>query len=211
MNTTEYKTMSNTIFTYNQESGVNAGAAQYISDTGAYKGEITKAEYVTSSNKGTKGIEFTFTSDDGLKANYLSAWYQKADGSQIKMGTDLINAMMGCCQLQSLTSQQVNGQNGVEYLAPEFNGKKIGLFLQKTLKSKQDGSDTYSFDIKIPFVHISGKTLKEQISNVDATTVSSMSKTMKDKDERNKQGQHQGGHLPQQSTPAIDDWDDFPQ
>lgn len=205
-------------FTYNQQSGESAGAAAYINETGKYVGQILQAEYVISSNKGTKGLEFTFQAADGAKANYLTAWYEKSDGSQIKMGMDMINAIMGCTKTQGLTTASVAGANGAVNVAPELANKPIGLVLQKTLKSKQDGSDTYSFDIRMPFIANTGKSLKEQMSGQDAKIIDNMMKTLKDKDERTNQnaqggsgGNGQGGFAQQgghdQTPPdGFDDW-----
>ncbi len=198
-------------FTYDQQSGESAGAAAYINETGKYAGQLLQAEYVISSAKSTKGIEFTFQAADGAKANYLTAWYEKSDGSQIKMGIDMINAIMGCTRTQSLSMTSVAGQNGAINIAPELAGKPIGLVLQKTLKTKQDGSDTYSFDIRMPFVAQTGKSLKEQSSGQDAKIIDNMMKTLKDKDERTGGGQQQaqgGYHQPtQEEMPAdFDNW-----
>ena len=201
--------MNNTTFTYNQESGMSAGASQFINETGAFKGKIDKCEYITSSG-GALGLEFTFTSDEGMKASYLTVYYKKKDGNQNKMGIDLINAMMGCCRLQQLTMQDVTGQNGVESIAPEFTDKTIGLFLQKILRTKQDGSDTYGFDIKIPFVHQTGKTLSEQLKGTDALTIGKMSLSIKDKDERANSNQaNAGGFNHQEGAPSQDALDSY--
>jgi hypothetical protein len=198
-------------FTYDQQSGESAGAAAYISETGKYTGKLLQAEYVISSNKGTKGIEFSFEAANGEKGNYLTAWYEKSDGSQIKMGIDMINAIMGCTKTQSLSMVSVAGQNGAINVAPELKDKPLGLVLQKTLKTKQDGTDTYSFDIRIPFIAQTGKTLKEQMSGKDAQLVDRMVSTLKDKDERTGRGQHQaqgGYHQPtQEEMPEdFDNW-----
>lgn len=184
-------------FTYDQQSGESAGAAAYINETGKYVGKILQAEYVISSAKSTKGIEFTFQSNEGAKANYLTAYYEKSDGSQIKMGMDMINAIMGCTKTQGLTMVSVAGANGAINIAPELTDKPIGLVLQKTLKTKQDGSDTYSFDIRMPFVAQTGKSLKEQTSGQDAKIIDNMMKTLKDKDERKNQNAVQGGFAQQ--------------
>jgi len=199
-------------FTYDQQSGESAGAAAYINETGKYVGQILQAEYVISSAKSTKGIEFTFQAEDGAKANYLTAWYEKATGEHIKMGMDMINAIMGCTKTNALSMVSVAGNNGAINIAPELANKPIGLVLQKTLKSKQDGSDTYSFDIRIPFIAQTGKTLKEQMSNKDAQSVDKMAATLKDKDERahNNSGQpgsaQQGGGHDQSPPSDFDNW-----
>lgn len=198
-------------FTYNQQSGESAGAAAYINETGKYVGALLQAEYVVSSAKSTKGIEFSFQAEDGAKANYLTAWYEKATGEQIKMGIDMINAIMGCTKTSNLTMASTSAGGNAINIAPELSGKPIGLVLQKTLKTKQDGSDTYSFEIRIPFIAQTGKTLKEQVSGQDAQMVDRMMSTLKDKDERTGGGQHQvqGGYdqpTQQQMPDNFDDW-----
>jgi hypothetical protein len=200
-----------TKFTYNQQSGESAGAGAYINETGKYVGKLLQAEYVVSTKKETKGIEFTFEASDGAKCQYLSAWYEKADGTKIKMGIDMINAIMGCTKTQALSLVIAEVNNEPIDIAPELTNKPIGLVLQKTLKTKQDGSDSYSFEIRIPFIAQTGKTLKEQMSGKDAQAVERMVSTLKDKDERT--GGNQSGGMgqqqavPQSEMPAdFDDW-----
>ena len=89
-------------------------------------------------------IHIIITTDSGMKANFLTMYYQKADGSQIKSGTSCINAIMYFLGLQNLTAQPMGG----DHFAPELAGKQVGLFLQKTLYTKNDGSDGYKFDMQ---------------------------------------------------------------
>lgn len=172
--------MSQPMFTYNQDAGVNAGVSNYINETGAYQGRIVSAEWVQAKS-GSAGVEFSFESSDGLKANYLTLYYRKADGSEIKGMAAMLNAIMGCCKVSALTSVL----RGDKYFCPELENKSVGLVLQKVLTTKQDGSDSYKFEIRIPFIPQTGKTLAEQIGNKDAITVSKMASTLTDKDERN--------------------------
>lgn len=182
--------MSNVIFQYNQDMASQAGQGGYVNETGAFNFEITEAKWVVSSNKGTFGMELSVESDQGLKANYLSIWYAKSDNSPIAMGQNMIQAVMGCAGVQQLSSA-----NKSDYtVAPELQGKKIGLVLQKILKTKQDGSDTHSFDIKLPFIAQSGQTIQERNTGAQAESVTSMIGWLKDKDERTQGQQQQGGY-----------------
>ncbi len=71
----------------------------------------------------------------------------------------MIHAIMGCAGVGQLTMQM---KAAGQYIAPEFSGKRVGLVLQKVLKSKNDGSDTYGLDIRMPFLANTHQTLLEQ-------------------------------------------------
>lgn len=172
--------MSNVTFVYNQESGLSAGLSGFINESGGYIFTITEAKYVISSG-GAKSIEFSVETDDGRKANYLNVYTVKKDGSSNKHGVNMINAMMGCSGVKQLT--MVKNEAGAD-VAPEFVGRKLGLVLQKTLKTKDDGRETYSFDIRIPYLAQSQRTLQEHVTNAPAETIAKMLTTLKDKDER---------------------------
>ena len=124
--------MSNVIFTYNEEAALTAGMGGFINESGAYVITITEAA-LTASQGGAKAIEFSGESDDGRKVQYLSVYVSKKDGSANTFGVKMIHAIMGCAGVKQLTNQMkaVN-----QYVAPEFAGKKVGLVLQKVLRSK---------------------------------------------------------------------------
>ncbi|WP_290606039.1 hypothetical protein [Arsenophonus sp. ENCA] len=69
-------------------------------------------------------------------------------------------------------------------VAPEFHGKKVGLALQKVLRTKKNGDESYSFDIRMPFVANTEQTLLEKVENKPAQAVKNLLRTLKDKDER---------------------------
>ncbi|WP_369788359.1 DUF669 domain-containing protein [Rouxiella sp. WC2420] len=186
--------MSNVIFTYNQEQALSAGQSGFINESGAYIFTITEAKCMTSSG-GAKSIELSVEADDGRKANYLNVYTEKKDKTPNQFGINMINAIMGCTSVNSLTMvmKDIN-----THLVPELIGKRVGFVLQKTLKSKQDGSDTYNFDIRIPFIAQTNQTLQEKIDGKPAETIAKIASTLKDKDERkrgnNHQPQHSGGY-----------------
>lgn len=176
------------MFQYDQNSGVNAGGA--VRETGAYAGRITAAVYGASANKGTKFIELTFESNEGTEFNYLTLYYAKQDGTEVKGGASMINAIMGITKTRQLTEQKLQGVDGT--IAPELIGKPIGLILQKVLYTKGDGSEGYKFEIRLPFSPQTRQTLKELVENKPAQMVDRILSTLTDKDDR-------GGN--QQSSP----------
>ena len=189
---------NNVMFQFSQDAAMASRESFGITESGAYVGKLS-AKYVQGSN-GSKsaGIEFSLECDQG-KLNYLTAWYQKKDGTCNTTGYNLVNAMMGLLKLQTLTSKQV----GEDWVCPEFEGKQLGLVVQKELFTKNDGSEGYKFEIVMPFSAQSRKTLKEAMANAPTTAVDRMIPLLKTKDSRNKsQGLSQ--HSPQANEPQWD-------
>lgn len=174
--------MSNVIFSYNKEAALTAGQGGFINESGAYLITITEAA-LTTSQGGAKAIEFSGEADDGRKVQYLSVYVSKKDGSANTFGVNMIHAIMGCAGVNQLTEHM---KAAGQYVAPEFAGKRVGLVLQKVLRSKNDGSDTYGLDIRMPFIAQTHQTLLEQSEGKNAEAVDKMVSGLKDKDERKK-------------------------
>lgn len=174
--------MSNVIFTYNQEAALTAGQGGFINESGAYVITITEAALTTSSG-GAKAIEFSGEADDGRKVQYLSVYVSKKDGTDNTFGVNMIHAIMGCTGVARLTNHM---KAAGQYVAPEFAGKKVGLVLQKVLRSKNDGSDTYGLEIRMPFIAQTHQTLLEKSEGKSPEAVERMVAGLKDKDERRK-------------------------
>jgi len=176
------------VMTYNQDLAAKAGGGEYLQQGGAHICEITEAKYVTAGT-GSSGLQFSVKTDDGLKGNYINVYYSKAPavkgqaGEPITGGASILQAMMGVLRVERITAVK----DGEGWICPEFTGKKIGLFLQKKLTTKNDGSDSYGFEIKVPFNHIDKKTMREILSNTPAQTIDRMSANYKDNDERKAQ------------------------
>ncbi|WKS98518.1 hypothetical protein NYR30_06905 [Gallibacterium salpingitidis] len=198
--------MTQPIFTYNQEQALKAGNSQFISETGAYLCKIISAEY-TQAQSGALSLELSVETQEGLKGNYLSIYYQGKDGQPLQGGHNMIQAIMGCTGVQALSKQLIAGK----YIAPELTNKYIGLMLQKVLRLKQDGSDTYNFQILCPFIIKTRKTLSEHIENKPAERIDWLVAHTKDRDERTKQ-QPQSIPAQNQSSgqPTTDFDDDMP-
>jgi len=195
--------MSNVIFTYNEESALAAGMGGFINETGAYAITISEA-LLTTAKSGAKAIEFSGEADDGRKIQYLSVYVTKKDGTENTFGANMIHAIMGCAGIKQLTQYMKSA--GV-YVAPEFAGKRVGLVLQKVLSKKDDGSDTYKFDIRMPFNADTRQTLQERHEGKNAETVEKMIATLKDKDERKKPIQgNTGYHYGMDDDPGHSDF-----
>ncbi|WP_340618749.1 DUF669 domain-containing protein [Xenorhabdus entomophaga] len=207
--------MNNVIFTYDQESAMNAGQGGFINESGAYVITISEAK-LTKSQHGAEFIEFSGEADDGRKVSYLSICCKKKDGSVNPFGQSMVQAIMGCCGVRQVTSHMISVDN---LIAPEFTGKRVGLVLQKILRTKNNGDDTYGMDIRIPFYPDTRQTIAEKVEGKPATTIDKMVANLKDKDERKTNTQHYSGQQsngfleaprqPQQQPPMDFD-DDIP-
>lgn len=96
----------------------------------------------------------------------------------------LISALLWAAQVKSAQPEQVQTENGVEWHCPALVGKKVGLFLQKVLYTKGDGTDGYKFEVRHVFQPGSRRTYAEYSENEAATAIAALEKSMKDKDDR---------------------------
>ncbi len=136
----------------------------------------------TVSQQGAEALELSFEADSGEKADYLSIYYKGKDGNVIDFGRNMIQGIMGCTGVRNLSRQTT------EYalIAPELIGRSVGLFLQKEIYTKQDGSDGFRFQVVTPFSAKSGLTLSEHKNNEPAKRIPYLISSMKDKDLRDK-------------------------
>lgn len=175
------------VLTYNQDLAAKAGGGDFVSQGGAYLCAITEAKFVTA-RTGSSGVEFSVTTKDGLKANYLSVYYAKAPAAQgqpgepISGGLSCLNAIMGIIGVKQMTAVQ----RGKEWFCSEFEGAEVGLFLQKKLTTKSDGADSYGFEIKVPFCPKTRRTMREIIESKQPQTIDRMEASYADINERKK-------------------------
>jgi len=121
------------LMTFNKEQAVQAGASMGISESGAYIGTLEAHSFTKASN--AAGIEFTLNSPDG-KAQFLSLYHTKKDGTVNPMGANMIQAIMGLMQIKQITGVDTGKKDysgGTVLTVPEFEGREIGLILQKEL------------------------------------------------------------------------------
>ncbi|ATF73933.1 hypothetical protein [Pasteurella multocida] len=171
-------------FTYNQEQALKAGQSNFITETGAYVVKILQAKYTRSTN-GAEALEFSVETEDGLKGDYISIFYKSKNGDSLQNGVNLIQAIMGCTNTQQLSVSRSNDCD----IAPELTGKKVGLFLQKELYTKNNGQDGYRLQIVCPFGAQTRKTLSEHLENKAPERIQWLVEHYKDKDSRNTQQQ----------------------
>lgn len=174
------------VLTYNQDLAAKAGGGDYVSQGGAYAVKITEAKFITSKNTKSSGVEFSVVTKDGLKANYLTVYYAKAPvaqgqaGEPISGGLSCLNAIMGIIGAKQMTAVQ----RGADWFCSEFENAEVGLFLQKKLTSKGDGSDSYGFEIKVPFCPKTRRTMREIIESKQPQTIDRMEASYADINER---------------------------
>ena len=123
--------------------------ASSITETGKYIGTITRAEKLNST-KGTQGLGLSFKADDGSTADYLDLYTVNAQGETLP-SMKVVQALMGCLQLRSAQEGKIkcskwnkDTRQREEVIVtgyPEMMGERIGLLLQKTLETDQNGAD----------------------------------------------------------------------
>ena len=196
------------VLTYNQDLAAKAGGGDYVSQGGAYVVKITEAKFITSKNTKSSGVEFSVVTKDGLKANYLSVYYAKAAPAQGKAGEPIsgglscLNAIMGIIGAKQMTAVQ----RGADWFCSEFENAEVGLFLQKKLTSKSDGSDSYSFEIKVPFCPKTRRTMREIIEAKQPQTIDRMEASYADINERKAVSAQAGQSAGEQGSPYPDGW-----
>lgn len=141
-----------------------------IRESGKYICEITRAEALTSRDKGTKGLGLSVKAEDGSTAAYLDVYYEKKDGEALP-GMKTVQAIMGCLKLRepklgTIKCQKYSKQNGNELVEvpgyPEMMGKKIGFLLQKELQTNNTtGADAERLNIFCVFEAGTGFTISE--------------------------------------------------
>lgn len=146
-------------YTLDPKAARRANGSLRITETGEYIGTIESVEDIES-RKGTKGVNIIFVSEDGARADRLSLYTVKKDGTPIQ-GYDTLMALMTCCRIKTLkpVSGTVKAWDNEERktvekpttVYAEFAGKKIGLLLQKEEYLKDDGGIGSSIRLHTPF------------------------------------------------------------
>lgn len=171
---------------FNEDSAKKSGGSDFLQEGGAYICTIESAIY-TKAGTGSHGIEFSIKTSEGLKANYITAYYAKDNNEPINSGQSLLNALMGFIGAAGLSFSNTTLDGAQVSIVPELMGKTIGLFLQKKLYTKNDGSEGYKFDIRCPFDAKTRQTFKERIASKTAESIDRMASSYKDIDDRKDQ------------------------
>jgi len=183
-----------------------------IEQKGKYLGTITRAEQ-TISDKGTKGIDFSFKSNTGETADYLTLWTHKEDGTALP-GYNALMAIMTCLRLRSISPSDGeiekwdnDQQKRVKTSATLFKdlmNKPIGFILYMEEYPKKAGGTGWKPVIYSVFDE-HGFTASEILSKaVKAETLDKMLTVLKDKPMR--KSEH-AAHAEEQ-RPANNPFDD---
>lgn len=185
-----------------------------IDETGKYVGQFTRAENVES-RKGTKGVEFSFKSDDGQNADYLTVWTVNSDGKQLR-GYEVLMAIMTCLKIknikpvhQVIEKYDADARQRVEMnveVFPELMGKPIGLLLQREEYAANDGTIKAKMNIFGAFEPATGFTASEILTQAKVpATLEKMLAALKDKKIKRPSGQS----LPNEYSPSSNGMDDL--
>lgn len=161
-----------------------------ITETGKYIGTFTRAEAVTAKT-GTEGIEFSFTSGDGLSADFLTAWTYSATGEEYS-GLKLINAIMTCMKLRGITAtkkpiekyvKDMRSKQWVDAIVyPELENRPIGVILQREEYKNASEEVKNKFNIILAFDPATSLTASEILNGIkNPAIVDRALPTIKDK------------------------------
>ena len=160
-----------------------------IEEKGRYIGVFTRAEQVTS-KKGSKGVDFSFKSETGATADYLTIWTHNGEGKQLQ-GFNALMAIMTCLRVKGIKAElgeiekyDNDKKKKVNVQVPLFNdlmGKKIGLLIHMEEYEKTAGGTAWKPAISAPF-DANGFTASEILSQAkEATTLAKMEQGLRDR------------------------------
>ena len=189
-----------------------------ITESGMYKGVITRAEALVSDKKGTKGLGISFKTDDGMTADYLDIYYEKADGTEL-YGMNTVQAILGCLKIREpkegpIKCKKYVKNKGVEEVSvngyPNMMGKRIGFLLQKEIQTNEmTGQDQNRMNIYGVFEADTGFVVSEILEK--KTKPEKLEKMLQFlmahpvKDNRKKKAVQHDNAVPQSSEPFFDD------
>jgi hypothetical protein len=184
-----------------------------INETGKYAGTFTRAENVKSKG-GTLGVEFSFRSDDGKSADYLTLWTKNAEGKEL-YGFKTLMAIMTCLKVKNIApvmrsiekySHDAQAKQTVQAeVFPDLMNKPIGLLIQMEEYENKDKTATkWKPSIYAPFQKDGSFTASEILNKaVKAETMEKMLAALHDRPLRGKAAQAAP------VTPAPSSFDDF--
>jgi hypothetical protein len=187
-----------------------------IEEKGAYLGTFTRAEQVTS-KKGSKGVDFSFKTETGATADYLTIWTHNGEGKQLQ-GFNTLMAIMTCLKVRELTATDGevekydnDTKQRVKVVVPLFKelmNKPVGLLIHMEQYEKTAGGSAWKPAIAAPY-SIDGYTASEILSKAkEATTKDKMLAALRDRPLKNAP---QHSQQPAASSASFDDLgDDVP-
>jgi len=191
-------------YNLNANNAKQVGVASRIQEKGPFKGMFTRAEFIQS-DKGTQGIEFSFKSDTGQTADYLTIWTINADGKEL-YGRKVLDALMTCLQIRTInaksavikkynpaTKQEEQMQATV---FPELMNKPIGLLLVREEYAKTQGGSDWKMTIVGAFEPMQQLTPREILEKSGPGQLAKMVAALQDRPlkQRPRAAQQSGGH-----------------
>lgn len=180
-------------FSFDEESltGADRNAAR-ITDSGAYVGEFTRVSAVYA-DAGWEGLDFDFKSASGGEVNF--GVITKSTEGKDSYGLDQVKALMYLMGVKDMkpvkgtVRKYINGKFAdVEgEVFPQLCGKVVGVVLQKELKSKQNGQDSYRWNLYGQFDPVSKLTaseLRDRVGPGKGQKLEKLLRGLKDKDSR---------------------------
>ncbi|AOA58183.1 hypothetical protein [Acinetobacter larvae] len=145
-------------FVLDQESAKQADAGGRIENGGEYVGTIKSMEFITA-NTGTQGFEIEFETDSREHAN-ITIWTTKSDGTPLS-GSHKVNALLACIGVRGLTPTDKKMEKydfeskqrvvQVCVVAPEAEGKRVGLLLQRENYTNKSGQPRHQMNFYASF------------------------------------------------------------
>ena len=147
-------------YTLNPEAAKQAdNMFSRIEEKGKYLGTLTRAEQIVS-KKGSKGVDFSFKTDTGATADYLTVWTHNGEGKQLQ-GFNTLMAIMTCLRVKELKAEQGevekydnDEKKRVKVQAPLFKAlmnKPVGLLIHMEEYEKTAGGTAWKPAISAPF------------------------------------------------------------
>jgi hypothetical protein len=192
----------------NPNAAREVGASARINEKGAYVGKFTRAQAVTAKS-GAEGIEFTFETDSGQRADYLTIWTHK-EGKEF-YGRKVLDAIMTCMKVRSISAEPTpwKGKNGTE-MVPQFRALlgRIGLFLVVEEYEKDDGSVASKMVLAIPFEADTKRTASEVLDKGTAQAFDGILASLRDKPVQRKASPRREAAQHTSHGGGFDDMDD---
>lgn len=178
-------------YTLNAEQAIAGSTSGYqrITQSGAYTGVFTKAKAITAGT-GAEGIEFTFKSDSGAEASYLTLYTHNKSGEEI-YGYAQLNALMSCLKQRQISAQSMqvmeyDHDSGKEVSVqisgyPQLMNIPVGVVLQREEYCKKSGDIGESMNLYAFFDAETRQTGAEVIQQQEATSLEGIISGLKDK------------------------------
>lgn len=195
-------------FTRNDAAAKSLDGGTFISQTGAYTGQITQAS-MGMSDGGAQFLDIAFKADDG-RLCFSKLFLSKKDGSEA-FGRRILDALLVVCNAQKadvvegkVFTRDRNAAGGFRvdqgYRLPAVEKHHVGLVFQRENRL-YNGKPTYQMNLVTPFDPATRKVAKEILNgDTEAKLLDARLKNLKDRDST---GGATGEQQPPANHPAV--------